>query len=99
MFGVGGGILLPLIFIIIKDKIPSRVTGTALGLINPAYFFGIFFYQIITGLILDVNSIKCQYTPESYYIMMLFCLITFVFTTILSFFIDETFPKDGEFLK
>jgi MFS family permease len=99
ILGIGGGILLPLIFIIIKDDIPSSIVGTSMGLINPAYFAGIFVYQILTGYLLDIYSVNGNYTPESYQVMMIFCLITFVITTIISFFIKETFPKPGKYLK
>lgn len=96
LLGVGGGTLLPLVFVIIKDKMPKELVGTSLGFINPSYFFGIFSYQIITGLILDVTAKGCPITPYSYYIMMLFCLITLIVTTILGFFIDETFPTRSQ---
>ena len=94
VMGIGGGLLLPLIFIIIKDCIPQEVVGTCLGFVNPAYFAGIFTYQIVTGIILDATRVNENYTSHSYFIMMLFCLITLIVTTIISFFIVETFKND-----
>ncbi|MEW5820608.1 MAG: MFS transporter [Cyanobacteriota bacterium] len=93
IMGLAGGQLLPMIFIIIKDDIPERIVGTSLGLINPAYFLGIFFYQIITGIILDINKVNGFYTEHSYLVMMIFCLATIFITTITSIFIKETFPE------
>lgn len=93
ILGIGGGILLPLVFVIIKDCTHPSLLGTSLGLINPAYFLGIFTYQILTGYILDSNMVNNHYAPHSYFIMMLFCLFTIIITTVLSFFMTETFPK------
>lgn len=90
-----GGMLPPLIFATIKDIMPASIVGTSLGFINPACFFGIFVYQIITGYIIDMNKIGNEYTCDCLFPMMFFCLVTLIITTGLSFWLDETYqvPK------
>lgn len=93
ILGLAGGQLLPMIFIIIKDDIPENIVGTSLGLINPSYFLGIFTYQIFTGIILDATKVGGEYTEHSYFIMMIFCLVTILITVLASLFVKETFKK------
>ena len=89
--GISAGIVLPLLFVVLKDICPPELFGTALGLFNPAYFLGCFVYQNITSVILDFYKENNAYTAHSFTIMMIFCIITIAVTTAMSFFIDETF--------
>jgi len=53
IMGVFGGGALPLYMTIIKELFPPWLTGTAVGLMNPAAFLATALYQPFTGFLLD----------------------------------------------
>lgn len=83
--GFSIGMVPPLIFSQVKETIPQEVVGLSIGLTNPAIFFGAFFFQLITGFILDTFNVSETYSTNSFSIMMTFCVVA-IFTALLTSF-------------
>lgn len=68
LMGVCGGGALSLYMTILKEFFPARLTGTAVGLMNPAGFFAAALYQPFTGHLMDaVGRIGSAYPLEAYH--------------------------------
>lgn len=61
---------------IVKELFPSRLTGTALGLINPAPFMSTALFQPFTGFLMDtVGRSGPVYPLEAYHHVFIFFFI------------------------
>jgi sugar phosphate permease len=81
LMGICGGGSLPLYMTILKEFFPISLTGTALGLMNPAAFLATALFQPFTGYLMDaVGRNGSTYPLEAYqqvftvyFISMLIC--------------------------
>jgi sugar phosphate permease len=53
VMGICGGSTVPIFMAMTKELFPNWLTGTAIGLMNPAAFLATAIYQPITGLLMD----------------------------------------------
>ncbi|MFW6428505.1 MAG: MFS transporter [Desulfosalsimonas sp.] len=86
--GICGGGTLSLYFAITKELFPAWLTGTAIGLMNPAAFLGTALFQPFTGWLMDfVGGSNGGYPVEAYYnvFIAIFCsmFLGFVFLILL----------------
>ena len=81
-FGLLGGGSLTIFMTITKELFPPWLTGTAVGLMNPAGFLATAFYQPLTGLLLDrVGQLDSgAYPLEAYQHVFIVFLISFAIT-------------------
>ena len=79
-FGLLGGGSLTIFMTITKELFPPWLTGTAVGLMNPAGFLATAFYQPLTGLLLDrVGQLDSgAYPLEAYQHVFIAFLISFI---------------------
>lgn len=56
MLSISTGQILPIYMTLIKEHFPLWLTGTAIGLMNPAAFLGTAIYQPFTGFLLDMTG-------------------------------------------
>ncbi|MFP4452574.1 MAG: MFS transporter [Desulfobacterales bacterium] len=86
--GMFGGGTLSLYFAITKELFPAWLTGTAIGLMNPAAFLGTALFQPFTGWLIDLAGRSgTGYPVEAYYhvFIAIFCsmVLGFVFLILL----------------
>ena len=76
-----GGIL-PILMTTVKELFPLALTGTAVGLMNPAAFLGTAIFQPFTGFLLDMNGMleSGAYPLAAYRSIFVVFLISFVIT-------------------
>jgi MFS family permease len=68
LMGLCGGGALSLYMTILKEFFPPRLTGTAVGLMNPAAFLATALFQPFTGYLLDaVGRTGSAYPLEAYH--------------------------------
>jgi sugar phosphate permease len=68
IIGICGGGSLSLYFAITKELFPAWLTGTAIGLMNPAAFLGTALFQPFSGWLMDaVGRIGTAYPLEAYF--------------------------------
>jgi MFS family permease len=81
-FGLLGGGALTIFMTITKELFPPWLTGTAVGLMNPAGFLATAFYQPFTGYLLDrVGPLGSgAYPLEAYQHIFIAFLISFTIT-------------------
>ncbi|MBS3731464.1 MAG: MFS transporter [Desulfobacterales bacterium] len=66
--GLCGGGALSLYFAITKELFPAWLTGTAIGLMNPAAFLGTALFQPFTGWLMDlVGRVGPHYPVQAYF--------------------------------
>lgn len=66
--GICGGGTLSLYFAITKELFPHWLTGTAIGLMNPAAFLGTALFQPFSGFLMDtVGQIGTTYPVQAYH--------------------------------
>ncbi len=56
ILGICVGGLLPILMTVVKELFPLWLTGTAVGLMNPAAFLGTALLQPFTGMLLDTTG-------------------------------------------
>lgn len=98
VIGLAIGSIPPLVFTTIKQMVPPEAMGLSIGLSNPAIFVGVFAFQLMTGMILDMFRFNDVYTSQTYFIMMLFCSITLFAVTLLSFKLNDTGPQTRKYV-
>lgn len=70
--GICGGGTIPLYFAIIKELFPPWLTGTAIGLMNPAAFLGTALFQPFSGYLMDIaGQTGSTYPVQAYYYVFL----------------------------
>ena len=66
--GICGGGTLSLYFAVTKELFPAWLTGTAIGLMNPAAFLGTALFQPFSGYLMDrVGAVGAVYPVEGYF--------------------------------
>ncbi len=77
VIGLCGGGTLSLYFSMIRDLFPPWLTGTAIGLMNPAAFLGTALFQPFSGYLMDlVGRIGTAYPREAYHHMFIAVFIS-----------------------
>ena len=77
LIGMCGGGSLSLYFTITKELFPSGLTGTAVGLMNPAAFLGTALFQPFTGYLMDlVGRVGDAYPVQAYQNMFIAAFIS-----------------------
>ncbi|MCK4791858.1 MAG: MFS transporter [Desulfobacteraceae bacterium] len=77
ILGICGGGSGTLYMTIVKELFPHQLTGTALGLINPAPFLSTALFQPFTGFLMDaVGRSGSAYPLEAYYHVFIFFFIS-----------------------
>jgi sugar phosphate permease len=68
IIGISGGGTLSLYFAVTKELFPAWLTGTAIGLMNPAAFLGTALFQPFSGYLMDrVGVVATAYPVEAYF--------------------------------
>ncbi|MFW6081832.1 MAG: MFS transporter [Desulfosalsimonas sp.] len=88
IIGICGGGTLSLYFAITKELFPAWLTGTAIGLMNPAAFLGTALFQPFTGRLMDiVGRTGTGYPVEAYFQVFIAVIVSmmigFVFLLLL----------------
>jgi len=80
IMGFFGGGALPLFMTIVKELFPPWLTGTAVGLMNPAAFLATALYQPFTGFLMDRTArlTSGSYSLEAYQHVFIAFLISYV---------------------
>ena len=77
VIGICGGGTLSLYFSMVRDLFPPWLTGTAIGLMNPAAFLGTALFQPFSGYLMDlVGRIGTAYPREAYHHMFIAVFIS-----------------------
>lgn len=77
VIGLCGGGTLSLYFSMVRDLFPPWLTGTAIGLMNPAAFLGTALFQPFSGYLMDlVGRVGTAYPREAYHHMFIAVFIS-----------------------
>ncbi len=96
IMGACGGGSLSLYMTITKELFPPWLTGTALGLMNPAAFLSTALFQPFTGFLMDkVGRSGAVYPLEAYYnvFIVIFISMAIGFVSIIPLTIPQTRPQ------
>ena len=87
IMGICVGGILPILMTTVKELFPLELTGTAVGLMNPAAFLGTAIFQPFTGFLLDRSGVleSGAYTPGAYKSIFVVFLISFILTYLCSY--------------
>ncbi|MCJ7771583.1 MAG: MFS transporter [Desulfobacterales bacterium] len=82
IMGISVGGILPILMTTVKELFPLELTGTAVGLMNPAAFLGTAIFQPFTGFLLDMIGMleSGAYPLAAYRSIFVVFLISFVIT-------------------
>jgi sugar phosphate permease len=90
LMGLSGGGSLSLYMTILKEFFPPSLTGTAMGLMNPAAFLAAALFQPFTGYLMDgVGRIGSTYPLEAYQLIFTVFLLSMLLALGLLFFIKK----------
>ena len=90
MGAITGG-WLAVLWALIREITPAEGMGFIAGVMNPAPFFGIAVFQVLTGAVLDhVGRIDGVYPPEAFQAAFWVCTLAAVVCLLLSFMIMKT---------
>jgi MFS family permease len=91
---VAGGFI-SILWGIVRDTMASEILGLASGLLNPAPFFGVAVFQLLTGTILEqYKGIGGVYSLQGFRNAFMVCLIANAVCLVLSFFLGK--PKQNQ---
>jgi MFS family permease len=94
VMGMVAGGFISLLWAIIRDVTPSRMLGLTSGMLNPAPFFGVAAFQVVTGAILDkAGSVESLYPVSGFKVAFSVCLLANLVCLSLSFLIRKTQPE------
>jgi sugar phosphate permease len=89
--GAGTGGFISTLWGLVHETTPARNLGLTSGLLNPAPFFGVAAYQVITGAILDrTGRVHDIYSLTGFRNAFLVCLASILVCLLLSFFLGQT---------
>jgi sugar phosphate permease len=95
VMGVTTGGFISTLWGIVQDVMPSEILGLISGMLNPAPFFGVAAFQVLTGAALDRTSrIGDLYPLSGFRNAFLICLFAIIICLVLSFFLARF--KDPE---
>jgi len=82
---------LSVLWALVRESTSAETMGFISGVMNPAPFFGIAVFQVLTGAVLDhVGRINGSYPPEAFQMAFWVCTLTAVACLLLSFMIIKT---------
>jgi MFS family permease len=93
IMGACGGGSLSLCMTITKELFPPWLTGTAVGLMNPAAFISAAVFQPFTGFLMDaVGRVGSTYPLEAYHMVfvVIFLSMTIAFVSVIPMVIPKT---------
>jgi sugar phosphate permease len=91
LMGAMTGGWLSVLWALVRESTSADTMGFISGVMNPAPFFGIAVFQVVTGAVLDhVGRINGAYPPEAFQMAFWVCTLTAVGCLVLSFIITKT---------
>lgn len=85
IMGIAAGGFISILWGIVRENTPSHILGLTSGVLNPAPFFGVAVYQVLTGTILDHSTrLGDIYSVTGFKNAFLLCLISSLFCLGLS---------------
>jgi MFS family permease len=88
VMGITTGGFISTLWGIVQDVMPSEILGLISGMLNPAPFFGVAAFQVLTGAALDRTSrIGDLYPLSGFRNAFLICLFAIIICLVLSFFL------------
>jgi MFS family permease len=88
LMGAMNGGWLSVLWALVRESTSADTMGFISGVMNPAPFFGIAVFQVLTGAVLDhVGSINGAYPPEAFQMAFWVCTLTAAGCLLLSFII------------
>ena len=86
VMGITTGGFISTLWGIVQEITPEEILGLTSGLLNPAPFFGVAVYQVVTGAVLDrAGRIDDLYSLSGFRNAFLLCLFGIVICLLLSF--------------
>lgn len=90
LMGAMTGGWLSVLWALIREITSTEAMGFISGVMNPAPFFGIAVFQVLTGAVLDhVGSISGAYPPEAFQMAFWVCTLAAIACLLLSFMIKS----------
>jgi len=87
IMGIAAGGFISILWGIVREITPSKILGLTSGVLNPAPFFGVAVFQVLTGAILDHSDrVGDMYAISSFknaFLLCLFCSIVCMGLSIL----------------
>lgn len=91
VMGITTGGFISTLWGIVQEIMPLEILGLASGMLNPAPFFGVAVFQVLTGAILDrAGRVGDLYTLPGFKNAFLACLFCIVICLALSFFLRKS---------
>ena len=76
IMGIVAGGFISILWGIVREITPSNILGLTSGVLNPAPFFGVAVFQVLTGAILDHSDrVGDMYSISSFKNAFLLCLL------------------------
>jgi MFS family permease len=86
VMGITTGGFISTLWGIVQETTPEEILGLTSGLLNPAPFFGVAVYQVVTGAVLDrTGRVGDLYALSGFRNAFLLCLVGIVICLLLSF--------------
>jgi sugar phosphate permease len=93
VMGAATGGFISMLWAYVRERTPTKMLGRISGMINPAPFFGIGVFQVITGAILDHGDrMDDLYAISGFKSAFAVCIACIVACLVLSFFLER--PKN-----
>ena len=91
VMGIATGGFISTLWAIVRETTSSEILGLTSGMLNPAPFFGVAAFQVLTGAILDrAGRVDELYPLSAFKSAFMVCLVATVICLGLSFFIRKT---------
>jgi MFS family permease len=91
VMGITTGGFISMLWGIVQEIMPLEILGLVSGMLNPAPFFGVAVYQVLTGAILDqAGRVGELYPLSGFRNAFLACLFGIVICLVLSFFLRKS---------
>ncbi len=90
VMGITTGGFISTLWGIVQDVMPSEILGMISGMLNPAPFFGVAAFQVLTGAVLDRTArVGDLYPLVGFRNAFLICLFAIVICLVLSFYLSR----------
>ncbi len=100
LMGTATGGWLSTLWSLIRETTPAEIMGSISGWLNPAPFFGIAVFQVLTGAVLDhVGRINGAYPPEAFQTAFWVCTLTAAGCLMLSFILKKSSGSQAQLLE
>ncbi len=98
IMGAATGGFISILWAYVRERTSTKILGRISGLLNPAPFFGIAVFQVITGAVLDRSDrVGDLYPISGYKNAFAICLAGIAICFVLSFFLKKTTPQGHMF--